>query len=216
MNPSTLGDWHAHLQNTGPRMSDSQMEACARLAIVLLCGEQSAIQVFSAEVRRGRAPAEALAGLCAIERDEHLHEQALHAFCEYLPRPAGAHLLKRRAQRFFAGLGRVDDMARHFGQISHLDSAVCKIMWHIENSAIDKASPLRRIATLIKNDEARHVSVSRRYAASLGLTSSERGDDGNVITEGLIDILHELADSFETIGIDSDRLFAHIRKARTV
>ena len=107
-------------------------------------------------------------------------------------------------------------MARHFGQISHLDSAVCKIMWHLETSTIDRLSPLRIIATQIKNDEARHVLVSRRYAASLGLPSRKRDDDGIAITEGLIDMLQVLADSFETVGVDSDRLFAHIRKARTL
>ena len=196
-------------------MSDAEMEACARLTTVLLCGEQSAIQIFSAEVRRGRAPAEALNGLRAIEYDEQLHEQALRAFREYLPRPDDAHALKRRAQRFFAGLGRSRDMARHFGQISHLDSAVCKIMWHVENSSIESLSPLRRMATQIKNDEARHVSVSRRYAASLGLTANNKDDDSIIITEGLIDMLDTLTDSFETVGVDSDRLFAHIRKTQS-
>lgn len=216
MTPESYADWRAYLQATGPRMSDDEMEACARLTTVLLCGEQSAIQIFSAEVRRGQAPAEALNMLRAIEHDEHLHEQALRAFCEYLPRPDGLHALKRRAQSFFAGLGRIDDMARHFGQISHLDSAVCKIMWHVEKSTIDSVSPLRRIATQIKNDEARHVSVSRRYATSLGLTARKRDDDGIAVTEGLINMLYPLADSFETVGIDTDRLFEHICKARAL
>lgn len=216
MTPGSYNEWYAHLQNAGPRMSDAEMEACARLVTVLLCGEQSAIQIFSAEVRRGRAPAEALNALRAIEHDEHLHERALRAFCEYLPSPADAHPLKRRAQRFFAGLGRVDDMARHFGQISHLDSAVCKIMSHVEKSTIDSVSPLRRIATQIKYDEARHVSVSRRYAASLGLTSRKRDEDGIATTEGLIDMLDTLTDSFEIVGVDSDRLFTHIRRNRSL
>ena len=216
MTSGSYDDWYTYLQNAGPLMSDAEMEACARLVTVLLCGEQSAIQIFSAEVRRGRAPAEALNALRAIERDEHLHERALRAFGEYLPSTDDLHALKRRAQRFFAGLGRVNDMARHFGQISHLDSAVCKIMWHVEKSTIDSVSPLRRIATQIKNDEARHVFVSRRYAASLGLTPRQRDDDGVATTEGLIDMLDPLADSFETVGVDTDRLFAHIRKPRSL
>jgi len=192
------------------------MEACARLATVLLCGEQSAIRIFSAEIGRGRATAEAIVALRGIEQDEHLHEQALRSLCEYLPRPDDAHALKRRAQRFFVGLGRIDNMARHFGQISHLDSAVCKIMWHIERSDIDTLSPLQRIATLIKNDEARHVIVSRRYAASLGLSARERDDDGISVTDRLIDMLDVVTDSFETVGVDCDRLFAHIRKTRSL
>ena len=212
--PDWYQAWSLHLRAAGPRMSDRQMEATARLATVLLCGEQSAVQVFAAEVRRGRAPAEALAALRTIEQDEHLHERSLLDFCEYLPKPDGLHTLKRRAQRFFAELGRIDDMARHFGQISHLDSVVCRIMWHIERSAIDKASPLRLIATQIKKDEARHVAVSRRYAASLGLKPSERGEDGTLVAERMVGMLGPLADSFETVGIDSDRLFANIQRSK--
>jgi len=214
MTPDWYNDWYLHLRTSGPRMPDQQLEATARLATVLLCGEQSAVRVFAAEVRRGRAPAKALRALHAIEEDEHLHECALLDFCEYLPKPDGLHALKRHAQRFFAELGRIDDMARHFGQISHLDSVVCRIMWHIERSAIDKGSPLRLIATQIKKDEARHVAVSRRYAASLGLTSNERGEDGVQVAERMVDMLAPLADSFETVGVDTDRLFANIRRSK--
>ena len=207
---ASYDDWHAHLGQVGPRMSDAEMEACARLSTVLLCGEQSAIHIFSAEVRRGRAPAVALDALRAIERDEHLHEWALQAFCDHLPRPGDAHALKRCAQRFFASLGRIEDMARHFGQIAHLDSAVCKIMWHIERSSVERLSPLRWIATRIKNDEARHVGVSRRYAASLGLDSRARDEDRERIAGGLVDMLSPLSDDFEVVGVDTDRLFEHI------
>ena len=214
MTPEWYDDWSHELRATGPRLSDKQMEASARLATVLLCGEQSAVRIFSAEVRRGRAPAEALSALHAIERDEHLHECALTDFCEYLPKPDGLHALKRRAQRFFAELGRIDDMARHFGQISHLDSVVCKIMWHVERSALDKASPLCLIATQIKKDEARHVGVSRRYAASLGLAPKRRDDDRVRVTERMIDMLDPLTEAFETVGVDSDRLFASIQKSK--
>lgn len=215
MTPEWYKDWYLELRTAGPRLSDEQMEASARLATVLLCGEQSAVRIFAAEVRRGRAPAEALGALHAIERDEQLHECALIDFCEYLPKPDGLHALKRRAQRFFAELGRIDDMARHFGQISHLDSVVCKIMWHIERSTVHKASPLRLIATQIKQDEARHVGVSRRYAASLGLASKRRDEDRIRVAERMIEMLDPLTAAFETVGVDSDRLFASIRKSKS-
>lgn len=214
MTPTSLADWYSHLQASGPCMSDAEMEACARLATVLLCGEQSAIQIFSAEVQRGLGPAAALGALQAIEHDELLHERALRDFCEYLPVPDDAHALKRRAQRFFAGLGRVSNMAQQFARISHLDSGVCKIMRHIERSSISSVSPLRQIAAQIKIDEARHVSVTRRYAAALGQKAASRRDDGVEIAEGLIDMLGPVAESFETVGVDSDRLFSNICSAR--
>ena len=212
MTPETYTNWFAHLRATGPRMSSRQMDACARLAVVLLCGEQSAIRIFRAEVERGRAPASALNMLIAIEHDELLHERALQSFCDYLPTADDGHSLKRKAQRFFASLGRIDDMARHFGQISHLDRAVCKIMWHVENSTVERVSPLMHLARLIKTDEARHVAVSRRYASALGLTSSRRNEDAARINDGLVEMLHPLADSFEVVGVDSDKLFQQIRK----
>lgn len=214
MTPKFYERWLTHLRSDGARMSSVQSEACARLAAVLLCGEQSAIQIFAAERGRGRAATAALDALLRIEFDEHLHEKSLVALCEYLPCPDDAHRLKRRAQHFFARIGRESDMAAHFGTIAELDSAVCKIMWHIENSSIDRHSPLRLIATQIKNDEARHVTVSRRYSSALGTTLPDRKDNDVVITERLIKMLDPLTSSFEVIGVDSDRLFQKIRGDR--
>lgn len=211
MTPRSFADWHAHLETTGPGMTDVQAEACARLAAVLLCGEQSAVQIFAAEVRRDAAPRDTLHILRVIELEEQLHEQALRTFCNYLPDAADGHALRRRAQRFFLRLGRTDDIAKHFCHIAHLDSAVCKIMRHVENSSIDRVSPLRLIAAQIKNDEARHVAVSRRYARLLGMPTQERGDGAATINDGLVEMLSPLADSFEIVGVDSDRLFKQIR-----
>jgi len=211
MTPRSFADWHAHLESAGPGMTDVQADACARLATVLLCGEQSAVQIFAAEVQRGAAPRDALHMLRVIELEEQLHERALRAFCNYLPDAADGHALRRRAQRFFLRLGRNDDIAKHFSHIAHLDSAVCKIMRHVENSSIDRVSPLRRIATQIKNDEARHVAVSRKYARLLGIPTQERDDGAAAINDGLVEMLSPLADSFEIVGVDSDRLFRQIR-----
>ena len=214
MTPKWYGAWRRELRTLGPRMSDKQLAASAQLTTVLLCGEQSAVRVFAAEVRRGRAPAEALSAMAAIEQEEELHERTLLEFARYLPKLDGLHALKRRSQRFFARLGRTENMARHFGQISHLDSIVCRIMWHMERSELDKRSPLRLIAEQIKRDESRHVSVSRRYAATLGLKPQVRAEDGLRVAEQMIDMLDPLTDAFETVGVDSDRMFASIRRGK--
>ena len=213
MTPQSFSNWQHYLKTTGPRLSDAEMDASARLVTVLLCGEQSAIRVFAAEVREGRAPVGALQALAAIERDEQLHEQALQSLCAYLPPASDQHSLRRRAQRFFAGLGRVDEPGQRFARISHLDSAVCKIMYQVERSAVDHNSPLRYMASEIKRDEARHVGVSRRYAALFDLDPNRRDSDAEIVTGGLIDMLSPLTDAFETIGVDSDRLFSQIHKA---
>ena len=155
---------------------------------------------------------EALESLHRIEIEEAWHEKALLEFCGFLPKPDDAHRLKRRAQRFFAGLGSDKDIARHFGRISHLDSAVCKIMLQIERSAIPKTSALRWIATQIKHDEAQHVTTSRRYARLLQQPRQQRLDDRAQVLEGLVQMLDPLSDSFELLGIDSDQLFQRLRK----
>ncbi|MEM9689345.1 MAG: hypothetical protein AAF917_07700 [Pseudomonadota bacterium] len=214
MTPTSYQRWLDYLRRHGPTMSSAEMDACSRLATVLLCGEQSAIRIFAAEVQRGRAPVEVLTALQDIERDEELHEQALSAFTYYLPAADDAHAIKRRAQRFFASLGRAEDPASHFARISYLDSAVCKIMWHIEGSSLNKHSPLRYIASAIKTDEARHVSVSRNYARSLNPEVMRDGDEADAIQQGLVEMLAPLGDSFEVVGVDSDRLFAQLASGK--
>ena len=210
--PGWYSEWQHELLARGPGMSDSQAEACARLATVLLCGEQSAIHIFAAEVARSReqGASNAWRDLVNIELDEYLHEQALSSFCDYLPQTDDQHRLKRRAQRFFAGLGRVDSLSLHFAQISQLDAAVCKIMYHVEHSDIDAVSPLRLLAGKIKLDEARHVAVSRRYAADMGYSIRAEREDAERVRGQLVEMLQPLGDAFETVGVDSDRLFAHI------
>lgn len=195
-------------------LGSRQADATARLAVVLVAGEQSAISIFSAEVKRQSESAEAtgLAQLRAIERDEFVHEACLKNLCGFLPEADDAHVLKRRAQRYFAGLGRTADMARHFGQISHLDSAVCQIMWHVERSDLPASSPLRILSTRIKRDEARHVAVSRRHARILGLPTAELAIVGEQVRTDLATMLEPLGASFEEIGVDADRLFRSIAR----
>ena len=212
--PAWYAEWRRCLQSRGPAMTDPQLEASARLATVLLCGEQSAVRIFEKEMecKRPRATAEGLRQLRYIAQDERLHESALRALCDYLPTTDDQHRLMRHAQRFFAGLGRIENLAEHFGQIAQLDSAVCKIMWHLESAALPPASPLRLLAARIKLDEARHVSVSRRYASALGLDARARAEECVQVRTKLVEMLQPVGSAFEMLGVDSDRLFADISR----
>lgn len=210
--PRWYAKWNAYLAANGDMLGSRHAEAASRLAAVLLAGEQSAISIFSAEVKRRSEAAQTagLAQLRAIERDEFVHEHCLRNLCRYLPQVDDTHAIRRRAQRFFAGLGRTADMGRHFGQISHLDSAVCRIMWHLEQSELPAASPLALLSTRIKHDEARHVCVSRRHARALGLGARDRGAVGEQVRADLVSMLAPVGASFEDIGVDADRLFDDI------
>ncbi|MEO1204220.1 MAG: hypothetical protein AAFX10_16065 [Pseudomonadota bacterium] len=210
--PDWVAPWTRDLHAHGPRMSDAQLEAAARLTTVLLCGEQSAIQVFAREAMRHRQRRHAVADLIAIERDEHRHEQALTELAGYLPRMPDQHRIKRSAQRFFAGLGRVDGLGQRFAQIGQLDTAVCKVMLHVERGSLPRRSALSRVATSIKADEARHVVVARDYARGLGIDLRAAREEIEHVNHQLVDVLALVADSFEAIGVDCDRLFKHIRR----
>lgn len=216
MTPLAYQRWAEHLDQIGPGMTDQQMEACADLITVLLCGEQSAVSVFAKEVASGRAPVCAMAALQKIERDERLHEAALLRFETFLPTTKRHHQIKRRAQRFFFRLGRADSVGHHFARVAHLDSAVCKIMHQVERSAIQAVSPLKRIAMEIKHDEARHVAVSRNYAHAMGVDRAEQRHHRAIMMQGLTDLLHGVGDAFEVVGVDSDRLFRRLHSESTL
>ena len=210
--PDWVTPWQRDLVRVGPRMRDRELEAAARLVPVLLCGEQSAIRVFAAEAARHRDRRHAVRDLLTIEQDEHRHEQALLDLTAYLPSMPDQHRIKRTAQRFFAGLGRVDTMGLRFAQIGQLDTAVCKIMYHVERGSMRPDGALRRIASNIKMDEARHVAVARDYARGLGIDLRAARDEVVHVNEQLVNVLGLVADSFETLGVDSDRLFAHLQR----
>ncbi len=207
-----VSPWQRDLAEVGPRMRDRELEAAARLVPVLLCGEQSAIRVFAAEAARHHDRRHAVRDLLTIEQDEHRHEQALIGLMAFLPSTPDQHRIKRTAQRFFAGLGRVDTLGLRFAQIGQLDTAVCKIMYHVERGSMRPDAALRRVASNIKSDEARHVAVSREYARGLGIDLRASRDEVVHVNEQLVDVLSLVADSFEVLGVDSDRLFAHLRR----
>lgn len=209
--PDWVTPWTRDLLHFGPRMRDRELEAAARLVTVLLCGEQSAIQVFAAEARRQSERRRAVSDLLTIEQDEQHHEQALLDLKTFLPQSSDQHRIKRAAQRFFAGLGRVDDLGLRFAQIGQLDTAVCKIMFHIERGSLGPNAAMRHLASNIKTDEARHVAVSREYARRLGIDLRAARDKVEFVNHQLVDVLALVGDSFEVIGVDSDRLFAHLQ-----
>ncbi|MGQ0557073.1 MAG: hypothetical protein ACT4PN_14140 [Nitrospiraceae bacterium] len=150
--------------------------------------------------------------LHGIEHDETAHEASLQVLRTKLPAAHDEHAIRRRSQAYFAGLGRADSVAHHFGQVSQLDSAVCAIMWHMQQSAVGGNSLIGRLVERIRHDEARHVSISRRHACALGLSRDDYSRVGELVRGGLTHMLEYVADSFEDIGIDASLLFARIKR----
>jgi hypothetical protein len=195
-------------------MNSRHQEALARLTPALLCGEQSAINLFQIEGRHLTHQALSVSAtlLHSIEHDETAHEASLQVLRAKLPVASDEHAIRRRSQTYFAGLGRAESVAHHFGQVSQLDSAVCAIMWHMQQSVVGGNSMIGRLVERIRHDEARHVSISRRHAFALGLSRDDYSRLGELVRGGLTGMLEHVADSFEDIGIDAGLLFARIKR----
>lgn len=195
-------------------MKSRHQEALARLAPALLCGEQSAITIFQTE--DGHLTRKALSVswtlFHSIENDEIAHEASLQVLRAKLPAASDEHAIRRRSQAYFASLGRAETVAHHFGQVAQLDSAVCAIMWYMQHSAVGGNSMIGRLVERIRQDEARHVSISRRHALALGLSRDDHSRLGELVRGGLTRMLEYVADSFEDIGIDAGLLFARIKR----
>ena len=210
--PDWFGRWRTAFQGKHLDLTSAQEEALGRLLPALLCGEQSAIVVFHAAAMRlsHRARRASLTVFGAIEADEDAHETSLQIVTNGLTAVAGATAIRRRSQVFFARLGRVDSIARHFAQISQLDSATCVVMWHLQHCTVGGDSMLGVLASQIKRDEARHVSISRKHAFDLGLSRDDYRVVGAKVRTELIELLGHVVESFEAIGIDPDRMFKKI------
>lgn len=195
-------------------MNSKHQDALARLAPALLCGEQSAINLF--QIQDGHLTRQALnmsvTFFHSIEHDETAHEASLQVLRAKLPAARDEHTIRRRSQAYFAGLGRTESVAHHFGQVSQLDSAVCAIMWYMQQSAVGGNSMIGQLVERIRHDEVRHVSICRRHACALGLSRDDHARLGEHVRGGLTRMLEHVADSFEDIGIDADLLFARIKR----
>ena len=206
--------WRRQLLQSPLRISSAEQDALARVVPLLVCGEQSAISVFGgAANQHATGPARQLkTAFMQIEFDESGHEAAWQHLFAVLPQPRDLHRLKRRAQLFFTRLGRSESIGHHFAQVAQLDSVVGVMMWFLERSTIARDDRIRTLANQIKRDEARHVSVSRRYAGALGIRRDEFSDLGKRIRTDITSLLLPVGDALETIGVDADAMFSRINR----
>ncbi|MEM7467787.1 MAG: hypothetical protein AAF387_13020 [Pseudomonadota bacterium] len=195
------------------RGSEQRLEAFGRVIPLLICGEQSAISVFSTAAKMRTSSEKLLQrAFLSIEAEEAGHELLWQSLARQLPMPADLRRQQRRAALFFAKLGRAESIEEHFAQISQLDSAVGAIMWCLERSEIARDPRVQAVAEKVKRDEAKHVSVSRKFALGLGLKRDHLHELGIRMRNELIALLEPIADSIESIGIDADVMFSRIRR----
>src|SRR6516225_4844996 len=192
-------------------LAEPQIEALGRLLPVLLCGEESAFQVFCREAGRltDVQYRRSLALARRIAAEELEHEQLLRELRNCCPVADDLATIRLRARRFFLRMASRDP-ALHFARVAALDSGVCVILAAV-------AKPLARARVVvdtfnrIRGDEARHVRFSRRHSCELGADPSLLANTAVRVRGELVALLHPLASSFENLGVDSDYLFRRLR-----
>lgn len=214
--PAWLNEWNRQVSQGKFKISQRHEEALARLVPFLLCGEQSAIHVFGSEIERLRSNtlSKSIDLLRSIETDEYAHEQALQTLTSMLMEPTDIKDIKRKARHFYVRLGNTTGMAQHFARVAQLDACVCIIMNAITKCDLGRDNLITQLFERIKKDEARHVAVSKKHFHYLGGDEKMLLDNKYDVSHKLVDLLSTEADSFETLGIDSDLLFSKLAHAR--
>ena len=208
-NQHQLLHWIKSHPAPGLCLDHDQQTALAKLVPLLLCGEQSATLVFHQENQRLRQQSAPMQALLDIEADETLHERALQHLLSSLPRTADQHQIKRRSQRFYAGINQgAVSVEAHFMLISQLDTCVCILMNTVANSSI-KSTPVAELFNLIKQDEAVHVRVARNHAKALNPKVDQELRQQNLQSD-LVNLLKTESASFAKLGINTDKLFKRL------
>lgn len=194
-------------------LSDRAAEGIAGLLPAMVCGEESAVIVFDQERLRIRGDlfVDSNAALKRIANEEAGHETLLRSLASLLPQPKNEASIRRKAQRYFAGL-HTDDLGSHFARIAWLDSGVCIILSEVVRASLTGAPRLRAALRSIMQDEARHVAFSRHYSTHLGVRSESNRESFSLVRCGLIELLQPCTAAIEHLDIDPDRLFARLRR----
>jgi hypothetical protein len=186
-------------------------EGLGMLLPLLGCGEEAAVLAFDGLARAAPGTVAGRA-LAAIARDEEQHDAVISRLRQIVPRHPDEAALLRRARRFHITLG-AGGTALHLARIAALDAAVCTVLSRLLRPAapLARAPGVARALAAIRDDEARHVAVSRRIA----LFDSNRWalrDGAAAARTALADVLGLAADGFEQLGVDPTRLDRDVRR----
>jgi hypothetical protein len=191
------------------RLVDAHAEALAELLVIFACGEESAAIAFAG---LGESPIDhaARCWLMQIAEEELVHEGLLRKLRGALPKPQRDKELRRALAHFFHGIARTD-IGLHLAAIASLDSAVCLILSDLlrPGGAIAQDFVVATIFRHIRQDEAKHVRISRHIAAGFARRDL-RGEVAESTRVGLVAVLARRGAAFERLGVDAERLLARL------
>jgi hypothetical protein len=185
--------------------------ALASLLPMLGCGEEAAALGFDRLAESSELKRFAHKALHAIAEEERVHNAMLEGLRSALPIVPQNPAIRRAARRFHHSL-QADSAALNLARIAGIDAAVCVILSRL----LSKVSPISRdtgcanILRQIRQDEARHVAVSRTIAAG-ALTGPDARDAAAQAREGLADLLCLNADAFERLCVNPEILCRDVR-----
>lgn len=195
-------------------LNDAAALGIAGLLPAMVCGEESAVMVFSNERARVREDlfSDSQVLLERIAGEEERHEALLRGLAEMLPVAAHDASARHNARRFFLGI-KAQEVGDHFSRIAWLDSGVCVIFARLvaSGSPVRSAPVLHRALRRILRDEASHVAFSRRYAAHLGVKAAADRQSFHLVRAGLVALLEPCGHSIESLGVDPDALFRDLK-----
>ena len=195
-------------------LTETELNALARLLPNLLCGEESAVMIFDSISHRTHDAgyAEISKSLRQIADEEAAHEALLDRLASLLPEPPDYVSLRMNARRFFVGLER-PSISERLAQIAELDAGVCLVLGALINSSrLPRSNVLLSIMNKIRTDEAKHVKICRSAITRLGTSNQDICNIALVIRRRFVDLLVPVRNSFEDIGVDSSNLLLRIEK----
>ena len=202
------------LKDSISELSKSQVTALGRLLPSLLCGEESAFQIFWREGGRISNFQASRSRVLAyrIAADELEHERLLQELRSCCPVPDDIGSTLSRTRRFFLRVASRDP-ALHFARVAALDSGVCVVLSALVKP-IARATALVEMFDRIRSDEARHVRFSRQHSYELGADMSLLANTAVQVRSELVALLYPLGHSFEDLGVNADQLFRRINAQR--
>ena len=183
----------------------------ANLLPLLGCGEEAAALAFEGLSTAVVVDPVATAVLAAIASEERGHDASIRALLAALPPAPRLESMLTRARRFHIRLA-AGGTTLHLARIAALDSAVCIILSRLtgKHGRLVGTPAIRGVLTRIRDDEARHVTASRRLVLAVGERTRVR-DAAAVARDGLANILALASDAFEALAVDPTRLVADVR-----
>lgn len=186
-------------------LAEPAATALAALLPLLGCGEEAASLGFAAMAAHRHLPASAAAALAGVARDEERHDDLIKGLQAVLPPAGDNRAMLASARAMHVELGRTVVTGR-LARVAGLDSAVCLILARcLRGGQLPAETPAAGVLRCIHADEARHVVIAGRLAASLG-ESRALADEAAHARGLLAAILPMVGSAFAGLGVDVDRL----------